>query len=124
MKKRILTCLLVVTLVFVLAGTALAVAPYSFYFTANNGLQTSGPAPATSHPYVQPSNYAQSTTYYLYAGTSSVVASYSVSTGSTTSCSFTYLSGYGGTGQYYGMAGHPTVLVNFGNYSVGGNWSA
>ena len=80
---------------------------------------------STSSPYVNPTVYAVPTTYFLALPNRDA---YNVSTtvkevSTPGRRSFTYYSGYGGSGQYYRMGAMP-ISRNYNEYRVNGSWSA
>lgn len=136
MKKKLRAALLALMMITALGTQAFAAqstASYSFRFTPpfTGCIQiTANRARANSAytPYVKPASSSQETRYYLLAddiyedgGYIPEATNYrEVSTA--VKRTFTYKSGYGGTGTYYHLAGYP-VNMDFAEYKISGTWA-
>jgi hypothetical protein len=127
MKKRIISFVLALSLVFAMSVSAFA-ASYAFFISPPfvGSLKSTATQIVVSGTAanVNPSTSATPTSYYL----SPTPGSSTTATGVLTSIStsgyrgFTYNSGYGGVGNYYCLSGYPSNS-DFLTYNVGGTWS-
>lgn len=136
MKKKIRAVLLALMMVTALGTQAFAAqstASYSFHFEppftgCMNITPNKARADSAYTPYVKPASSSQETRYYLLAHDIYVDGGYSPEATNYREAStavkrtFTYKSGYGGTGTYYHLVGYP-VAMDFAEYYISGTWA-
>lgn len=126
MKKKVLTVFLALILAFSETGVAMAATfrfniPTPFAGSMQVTYTTMEP---TNSPYVQPTIYSTVTNYFLSPkGSKTDWATNIVSASEAGKYTFTYRSGYGGSGQYYALSGYPGTS-KYTDYTVYGDWSA
>lgn len=128
MKKRIVSFVAVMSLVFAMSATAAFAASYTFKFEGSfiGSLKTSSAqtVQTLNAAYVNPSASAVPTTYYLCTTASDTtnVTNWITDVSTAGKRSFTYNSGYGGVNNQYKLAGYPSNW-DFVDYTVTGSWS-
>ena len=137
-SRKIISLMMVLFLFMAFCSSALA---YTFTFSFPGSSSTSSSAKntsaklTTSTPYVKHDANVTPTNYHLqYRSGSSISVTFdpisSASTitdySTTVKKSFTYKTGYGGSGQYMYMVGVPTAVTKgqkYYAYTAGGTWS-
>lgn len=137
MKKKIRAALLALMMVTALGTQAFAAqstASYNFHFVPpfTGCLEITQPATRANSaykPFVKPNNSSAATRYYLLADDIYLDGDYLpnatnyVEVSTAVKKTFTYKSGYGGTGTYYHLAGYP-VNMDFSQYWISGTWGS
>ncbi|HIW15327.1 MAG TPA: hypothetical protein H9691_07805 [Firmicutes bacterium] len=137
MKKKLRAALLALMMVTALGTQAFAAqstASYNFHFVPpfTGCLEITQPATRANSaykPFVKPNKSSTATRYYLFADDIYLDGGYLpnatnyVDVSTAVKRTFTYKSGYGGTGTYYHLAGYP-VDMNFSEYWISGTWGS
>ena len=135
-SRKIISLMMVLFLFMAFCSSALAYS-FNFYFPGPNYSSTKWTAVqlTTSAPYVKHNARVTPTNYHLQYRKESTIdvtfdpissASTITNYSTTVKKSFTYKTGYGGSGQYMYMVGVPTAVTKgqkYYAYTAGGTWS-